>query len=98
MKKTDIAMIVFIASVSMLVAYFIGNSIFSGMTTQGEKVKTIEAITSSVDPPSKDIFNKDAINPSIEVQITGSTPTDTTTTTNTDTDTTTNTDTQTGTQ
>lgn len=94
MKKTDIAMIIFIASISMLVAYFIGSSIFSGMTTQGEKIRTIEAITSSIDPPSEDIFNKEAINPSVEVNITGSPSTDTTT----NTDTTTDTDTQTGTQ
>lgn len=93
MKKTDVATIIFIAAVSMLVAYFIGNAIFSGMTTQGEKVKTIESITSTVEQPSTGIFNKDAINPSIEVQITGS-PEDTTQTT----DTTSPIDNQTGTQ
>lgn len=99
MKKTDIAMIIFIASVSMLIAYFVGSSIFSGMTTEGERVKTIEAITSTVDSPSEDVFNKDAINPTIEVQITGSPTTDPADPTNTDTtDPTTPTDTQNGTQ
>lgn len=79
MKRTDIAMIVFIASVSMLVAYFVGNSIFGNITTNGEKVKTIAPISTSVEAPDPTIFNKNAINPTVEVQITGSANTSTTT-------------------
>lgn len=71
-------MIVFIASVSMLIAYFVGNSIFGNITTKGEKVKTIVPISTTVDTPDPTIFNKNAINPAVEVQITG-TPGSTTT-------------------
>lgn len=79
MKKTDLAMIVFIASVSMLIAYFIGNSIFGNVTNKGEQVKTIDAISTSIQEPDKTVFNTNAINPAVEVQITGSEPaTDTT--------------------
>jgi len=80
MKKTDLAMIVFIASVSILVAYFIGNSIFGNVTNKGQQVQTIEAINTVVQEPDKTVFNTNAINPSVEVQITGSeTATDPTT-------------------
>lgn len=92
MKKTDLAMIVFIASISTLIAYFVGSSIFGNITTQGEKVKTIEAISTSVEVPNPAIFNANAINPAVEVQITGS-PAETT-----QTDTTTDTTSETGTQ
>ncbi len=85
MKKTDLAMIVFIASVSMLIAYFVGNSIFGNVTNKGQQVKTIEAISTTVQEPDKTVFNTNAINPAVEVQITGSEQ-DTTTTTPTPTD------------
>ena len=81
-------MIVFIASVSTLIAYFVGSSIFGNITNQGEKVKTIQAITTEVEEPDPAIFNADAINPAVEVQITGS-PDETTIETDTSTDTTT---------
>lgn len=72
MKKTDLAMIVFIASVSMLIAYFIGNSIFGNVTNKGEQVKTIDVISTTIQEPDKTVFNTSAINPAVEVQITGS--------------------------
>lgn len=85
MKKTDIAMIIFIASVSIVVAYVVGNAVFGGMSGDSAKVKTIEKIDATIVEPSSDIFNKNAINPAVEVQING---TDKTTTTTTTTDTT----------
>jgi mannitol-specific phosphotransferase system IIBC component len=72
MKKTDIAMIIFIASVSTVVAYFIGNAIFGSAATETVMVKTIQPIDSSIVEPSPDIFNENAINPAVEVQISGS--------------------------
>lgn len=71
MKKTDIAMIILIASVSVLIAYFVANSIFGNVTKDSVQVKTIDPISATVDQPSEKIFNKDAINPAVEVQING---------------------------
>ena len=73
MKKTDIAMIVFIASVSMVIAYFVGNAVFGSATNDAVQVQTIEPIDATIVEPSKDIFNASAINPSVEVQISGTT-------------------------
>lgn len=72
MKKTDIAMIVLIASVSVLVAFFAAQSFFGDVSTGTTKVKTIEKIDSAIQEPSADIFNKNAINPAVPVQINGS--------------------------
>ena len=82
MKKTDLAMIVLIAAVSVGIAYVVANAVLGGKTEQGVKVKTIDSITSSIEQPDKAIFNENAINPSVEVNINQS---DTTTATSTDT-------------
>jgi len=71
MKKTDIAMIILIASVSILIAYFVANSIFGNVSKDSVKVKTIDSINSTIVAPSPTIFNTNAINPAIEVQISG---------------------------
>jgi len=70
MKKTDIAMIILIATVSVGIAYFVANSIFGNVAEEGVKVRTIDPITSTVETPDSKIFNDNAINPSIEVNIT----------------------------
>jgi hypothetical protein len=71
MKKSDIAMIFLIASVSVLIAFFVGKSLFGDVYSGSAKVKTIDRIESSIKEPSKDIFNKNAINPAVQVQING---------------------------
>lgn len=76
MKSTDIAMIILIASVSVGVAFGIVSAI-PGLKVSNEpvKVKTIEKYTSSVVEPDKRVFNKDAINPTVDVTIGDTQPT-----------------------
>lgn len=69
MKKTDIAMIILIASVSVVAAFFIAKAVFGDTYNGKTTVKTIEKIDSSVVQPSDKIFNKDAINPTVQVEI-----------------------------
>lgn len=87
MKRTDLAMIILIAAFSVGIAYFVAHSLIGGMNDKtGVKVKTIDPITSVVETPNKAIFNSNAINPSVEVNINQSNTTTTTstgTTTNT---------------
>lgn len=72
MKKTDIAMIILIASMSVLIAYFIAGAlpIFKSNQT-AVKVKTVDSISTNVVQPDPAIFNKDAINPTVQVLIGG---------------------------
>jgi hypothetical protein len=72
MKKTDIAMIILIASVSILVAYFVGKSIFGSASMGSATVKTIVPISSNIEQPDPTIFNSNAINPSVQISIDGS--------------------------
>ena len=70
MKKTDIAMIILIASISVLVSYFVADAIPALKTDKQEaKVKTIDRY--SADPGTVDptVFSNDAINPTVEITI-----------------------------
>ena len=69
MKKSDIAMIILIASISMLVAYFAAKGLVGDVKSQSVKVKTAEPINATVDQPDPTIFNTNAINPTVEVII-----------------------------
>lgn len=69
MKKTDIAMIILIASVSVLIAFFVTRSIFGNSANEPVDVQTIQRIEPSLGDVNSSIFNSDAINPAVEVQI-----------------------------
>ena len=69
MKKTDFAMIVLIASISIIGAFFATSTLFGDMSGDNLKVKTIESITSDITEPNPAIFNENAINPVVEVQV-----------------------------
>lgn len=72
MKKSDIAMIVLIAAMSVMVAFVVANSIPQLKPTNGAvKTKTVEKIKSAVDQPDEKVFSQDAINPTVETVIGG---------------------------
>lgn len=76
MKSTDIAMIILIASVSVGAAFGLVSAI-PGLKVSNTpvKVKTIEKYSSSVAEPDPKVFNKDAINPTVDVTIGDTQPT-----------------------
>lgn len=70
MKKTDIAMIILIASISVMAAYFVAKSIpLFNDAQKPVKVKVAEPITSAIEKVDSTVFNKEAINPTVEVII-----------------------------
>ncbi len=70
MKKSDIAMIILVASVSVMVAYFVVNSLpFFAVNDADTIVPHIEAINPDITPPDPLVFNQDAINPTIQAVI-----------------------------
>lgn len=73
MKKSDVAMIILIASISVLVAYFVGKAILGGSAVKAVKVDTIDAFSSNLTQPDAAVFNTNAINPTVEVTIGGGT-------------------------
>ena len=69
MKRSDIAAIILIASISILGAYFIAGAIIGKPSDKGEKVLTAAPISADIQTPDSAVFNKDAINPTVEVVI-----------------------------
>lgn len=69
MKKSDIAMVILIASISILVAYFAAKALVGDVGSQSVKVKTADKITTNVTEPDPSVFNSNAINPTVEVII-----------------------------
>lgn len=69
MKKTDLALIVVIALISIMASYFVLSSIIGPAEFGNEKVPTVEPINSEIIEPDLSIFNSDAINPAVEVNI-----------------------------
>ena len=71
MKNTDKAALIFIASLSVLIAYFVASTWIGKPSSESVKVKTVEPISAEVVKPDATIFNKDAINPTVPVEIGG---------------------------
>ncbi len=69
MKKSDIAMIILIASISVLVAYFVAKAVVGDVQNETVKVKTAESISTDITQPDTTVFNTNAINPTVQVII-----------------------------
>jgi hypothetical protein len=69
MKKNDIAVIVLIVSISLIGAYFLAKAIFGEPQKQTTSVEIVEPVSADLTEPSNKIFNKDAINPTVNIEI-----------------------------
>lgn len=69
MKKSEIATVIFVAGMSVIVAYFIADAVIGKPSSKSESVPTIKEITAAITEPDKTIFNSNAINPTVEVVI-----------------------------
>lgn len=72
MKKSDFAMIILIAGISVLVSYMlVGQLPFLKATDKGQEVPKADSIVSTVDEPNPEIFNSSSINPTVQIEIGG---------------------------
>lgn len=69
MRKNDIAIIVLIVSISLVGSYFLAKAIFGEPQSQTAKAEVVEPISAELQQPSNKIFNKDAINPTVDIEI-----------------------------
>lgn len=69
MKNSEKASILFIITVSVIASYLIASIVIGSPNSETKKVDTISPITTEVVKPDSSIFNKDAINPTVEVVI-----------------------------
>ena len=69
MKKNDIALLVLIVSITLVAAFFIVKAIFGEPKNSTLQVEKVDPIAKEVTPPSPAVFYKDAINPTVVIQI-----------------------------
>jgi len=69
MKKNDIAIIVLIVSVSLLISYFVLSAVIGQPGAQKQAVEVVEPISAELPEPSKKIFNDQAIDPTVVIEI-----------------------------
>lgn len=69
MKKTDVAMIILIATISVLASFFITKAVMGTPSEETKKAQTIEAIDPTIEEPNTAIFNSEAINPAIKIEL-----------------------------
>lgn len=69
MKKNDIAIIILIVSVSLVVSYFIAKAFIGTPNSKQVSAEVVEPIKPDLVEPSSKIFNRDAINPTVVIQI-----------------------------
>lgn len=69
MKKNDMAVIVLIVSISLVVSFFVVKAVVGEPKKANVKVEVIEPISANIVQPPNTIFNKNAINPTVVIQI-----------------------------
>lgn len=69
MKNTDIAMIILVASISVVVSYFLGNAILGDPNDRVENISYMNKIDSNIQQPDVETFNSHALNPTVEVYV-----------------------------
>lgn len=69
MKQSDIFSIILIAMIGMLVATFTCNSLLGDPSEATAKYKEVEPVPNTLVSPNTEVFNSEAINPTVEVMI-----------------------------
>jgi flagellar basal body-associated protein FliL len=69
MKKSDIALLVLIVSLTLVISFLVVKTLFGEATNEATKVEKAESISANITEPSPTIFNRDAINPTVVIQI-----------------------------
>lgn len=67
MKRTEIAMIILIASASAIATFTIARQFLTDKVSRTVTIEQASPVSEGIVKPSKRIFNSDAINPTIEV-------------------------------
>lgn len=69
MKSTDIALIILIAAISIVAAYFVGNAVLGDPYDKVEQMTYVKEVTSDVVEPDGEVFNPYNVNPTQEVYV-----------------------------
>lgn len=70
MKRNEIALLLIIVGLAALTSYFLINSVVKSNGSQKPvNVKVASPISTTVTQPNQEVFNKNALNPTVKVKI-----------------------------
>jgi hypothetical protein len=69
MKRNDIALLILIVSLTLVISFLIVKALFGEPAQQGVSVEKVQMISGEIRRPSKEIFHKGALNPTVVIQI-----------------------------
>ena len=69
MRRSDIITIALVAVIGLFCTYFLGQAIIGDPNEATASVKVIEPITVDLVNPDSEVFNENAINPTVEVYV-----------------------------
>lgn len=69
MKKSDAALLIIIVAISLAASYFAGRAVLTQFVQRDTQVEVTDTITSTLTPPSEEVFKEGAINPAVPINI-----------------------------
>jgi hypothetical protein len=69
MKKSDIALLILIVSVSVVISFLLGQAFLGKSIAKPVDVETVQPISADIVEPDSKIFNRNAINPTVPIKI-----------------------------
>lgn len=69
MKRSDIVSIILVASVGMIATFFLGQAVLGDPNEKSVSYKVVQEITDDLQMPDEEVFNADAVNPTVEVYV-----------------------------
>lgn len=69
MKRSDIAVLALIVSLTLVISFLVVKGLFGEAQNESVRVEKVEPISATIVEPSPSIFNRDAINPTVVIQI-----------------------------
>jgi len=69
MKKSDIAVLALIVSLTLVTSFLVVKAIFGEAQNGTTRVEKADSISATIVDPSPNTFNHDAINPTVVIQI-----------------------------
>ena len=70
-KQSDVALIILAASLSLLISFFVGNSLINTDANRSAEIEKVVPIAAVFPVPPAEIFHDKAINPTQLIQIGG---------------------------
>ena len=69
MKQSDIFTVILVAGIGTVVAAILFNLILGDPNSKSVTFKTVKVVQASLSQPDPEVFNPDAINPTVEVYV-----------------------------